>query len=147
MKLEDFLTKYRQRLENKRCLYVIKPNNPENVQKFGIAGFSESKNDAYARMRQYITLYGLNQKHNNCSGVMIYYLEYTKITPNVPKLKSKIYKKERSLINSLKEYRAPRRGLERIKTSWRNIDRTLDSKPYNDIEDEDVLPRRSQRIK
>ena len=47
----------------------------------------------------------------------------------------------------MKKYRAPRRGLERIKTSWSNIDRILDSKLYNDIEDEVFLPRRSQRIK
>ena len=50
-KLVGFLSKYRQRLENKRCLYVIKPNNPKNVWKFGIAGFSQySKIDSYSRL-------------------------------------------------------------------------------------------------
>ena len=77
--LEEWLSQYKQILNNKKILYVVKANMDSNppVYKFGIAGSTGDENGAYNRLSHYNVLYGKRSQclpnNNNCVlGVKLY---------------------------------------------------------------------------
>jgi hypothetical protein len=132
---------------NMRILYVVKSNSHRGVFKYGVAGFSSrAKTDARGRLHSYVVQYGPKGDLNMCAEVRLYYLEASKKAPNVKKVDSQIYKRERLLVAGLSQYKMSERGIERVRTTFRNISRILGSPRYTAISDKVTIPKRSARV-
>lgn len=135
------------KIRNKWVLYVVKSNAHSAIFKYGVAGFSSrSRTDARGRLHSYVVQYGPEDDLNKCAGVRLYYLEATEKAPNVKKVDSRIYRRERLLVAGLSRYKMSERGIERVRTTFRNISRILGSPRYAAIRDQVSTPKRSARV-
>lgn len=155
--LHDFLNRKntKEKLNNMRCLYVIKPNR-DDMFKFGIAGL-DGGTSAYGRLLQYVNFYGKQTDFNQCSGVQLLYLVGTKYNPNVETTNSWVFKKEKYIIDYFKMDRINDenalyvgRGKERVESTKANLSKLIrlindtSNKTFDDVETE---RRTSERLK
>lgn len=121
MYLEKFISKYEDVLKHTRCLYVVEPNlDKGEIVKFGIAGMSNG--NSYARLKEYITLYGEKDEKNECKGVKIHFCGVTDYNRLVWHTQTEIHKVENKLKNIFKSTTdALGRGSERTTASIEDV--------------------------
>lgn len=153
VELREWLRDNREKIKDKRILYVVKANIDKNLFKFGIGG---NKGDgegggenAYGRLLQYVNYYGVSNKDDKCKGIKLYLIIGNKYNKDVQPENSAVFRKEKYLIKQLEDDRDDEnsRGKERVNTNIRTLFRLIQNNANKTDEDIELERRKSERNK